>query len=143
METQVKLNGKTRTVRGIQKSKVDGRILLKIGSYLYNMDAATTLDGNPLTNDMFASSLATSNINEIKDVLMWCNGWNSTKNEGTWSDLLAEIQVKAEGLDVIGESKEKNTFIADVCRSVRKYGRCSEKQAFIIAKYADQNGITI
>ena len=70
MKLQVKLNGKTRTVLGTQKSKVDGRLLLKIGNDLYNMDAATTMDGNPLTNEMFLGEAKSNNLNEIKEVLM-------------------------------------------------------------------------
>ena len=87
-----------------------------------------------------------SEFNEIKEVLMWCNGWNAPKNEGAWSDLLADIQVLAEGLEGVGENYGKtesaNKFVADVCKSVRRYGKCSEKQAYIIAKYASENGIT-
>ena len=148
MKLQVKLNnGKTKTVWGTQKSKVDGRLLLKIGNDLYNMDAATTMDGNPLTNEMFTENTKTNNLNEIKEVLMWCNGWNAPKNEGAWSDLLADIQVLAEGLEGVGENYGKtesaNKFVADVCKSVRRYGKCSEKQAYIIAKYASENSITL
>ena len=65
MKLQVKLNGKTRTVWGTQKSKVDGRLLLKIGNDLYNMDAATTMDGNPLTNEMFLGEAKSNNLNEL------------------------------------------------------------------------------
>lgn len=147
MKMQVKLNnGKTRTVLGTQKSKVDGRLLLKIGNDLYNMDAATTIDGQPLTNEMFQNETKSNNLNEIKEVLMWCNGWNAPKNEGAWSDLLADIQVLAEGLEGTGanygKTESANKFVADVCKSVRQYGRCSDKQAYIIAKYAYENGVT-
>jgi len=67
MTTQVKINGKTRKVKGTQKSKVDG---------------------SPLTEDMFFDK--NENLNEIKEVLMWCNGWAFPKNNGAWSDLYTE-----------------------------------------------------
>lgn len=148
MKTQVKLkNGKIRTVSGTQKSKVDGRLLLKIGNDLYNMDSATTIDGATLTDDMFINETKSNNLSEIKEVLMWCNGWSAHKTDGAWSDLLADIQVSAEGLEGVGENYGKtaiaNKFVSDVCKSVRRFGKCSEKQAYIIAKYASDNGITL
>ena len=137
MTTQVKINGKTRKVLGTQKSKIDGRLFLKIGNELYAMKYATSVDGTPLNESMFFDE--NENLNEIKEVLMWCNGWSVAKRDGVWSDLLADTQILAE--DLANDGK-KNSFIANVCQSVRKYSKCSEKQAYIIAKYASKNGIS-
>lgn len=151
MNTQIKWNNRNEilTVIGIQKSRVDGRLLLQIKGWKPNqvldLKNATTLDDKPLTPEMFETKSAYSNLQEIKEILMWCNGWSERKLHGTWSDLLAEIQIQAEGLEGIGTNYGKTTasnkFVADICKRVRNYNRCSEKQAYIIAKYADEHGI--
>lgn len=67
-----------------------------------------------------------SNIERIKISLL---NINSPVMRECGFDLLNKIGPLASG------------FIADVCSSVVKYGRISEKQAFVIAKFADQQGI--
>lgn len=48
-------------------------------------------------------------------------------------EMLAKIELQAKELN--------NDFIASVCQSVDKYMRCSDKQAYCLAKFAVENNI--
>jgi hypothetical protein len=62
-------------------------------------------------------------------------------------EIIAEIQIRAggRGLEHLAESKVfktvPNAMIASITDSVTKWGKCSEKQAYCLAKYAFENGV--
>lgn len=64
-------------------------------------------------------------------------------------DIITQIQIKAggKGLQHLRNSKvietNANDFVGSVADSVMKFGRCSIKQASILAQYAIDNNITI
>lgn len=80
---------------------------------------------------------ALPNLKKIQHSLTGCNGLvQGNRHSLHWQmidELILKIQVMAE--------ENADTFIADVCQSVRKYMRCSDKQAFVMARFADANGI--
>lgn len=84
-----------------------------------------------------AAFAAQSNLDKIKQSILNING----KVQGDRNSL--GYQIISERLaGVYNVAKEQgNTFITDVINSVEKSMRASEKQAYVIAKYADQQGI--
>lgn len=76
-------------------------------------------------------------IQGMKNRLMWINGGivgdrNSTK-----------YQIFEEDFATIEMHEKANDFIKSVCRSCVSYMRVSEKQAFVLAKFAVENNITL
>lgn len=80
---------------------------------------------------------AQSNLDKIKQSILNING----KVQGDRNSL--GYQLISERLSgIYNVAKEHgNTFIVDVINNVEKYMRASEKQAYVVAKYADEQGI--
>ena len=77
------------------------------------------------------------NLQKIKKSLLWINGTvfgdRNSLSYQLWIEILQPIQDLA---------KEKgNDFIVNVCDSGIKYMKLSEKQAYYVARFADENGI--
>lgn len=51
------------------------------------------------------------------------------------AEMLSKIEMKAK--------ESGNDFIASICQSVDKYMKCSEKQAYCLAKFAIGNEIKL
>ena len=70
---------------------------------------------------------------------MWINGCVSgDRNSMSYQiseKMYANIELKAKEIG--------NDFIASVCQSVIKYMKCSEKQAYYLAKFAIENNIKL
>ena len=81
---------------------------------------------------------AMSNLDKIKSAMMningKCEGDRSSLGYTLWFERIGAIEYKAKQ---VGDS-----FITGVCESVIRTAKCSEKQAFVIARFADNNGIT-
>ena len=80
---------------------------------------------------------AQSNLQKIKSAIMWING----KVYGDVHSLTVQwIEELFSAIEI--EAKEKgNAFVVDVMNTIRRSYRASEKQAYVIAKFADDNGI--
>jgi hypothetical protein len=80
---------------------------------------------------------AQTNLQKIKSAIMWING----KQYGDVHSLTVQwIQELFFNIEI--EAKEKgNTFIIDVMNTIRRSYLASEKQAYVIARFADENGI--
>lgn len=80
---------------------------------------------------------AMSNYDKMFTSLVNINGATKGDRSGVsytvWVALVNKIEVAAK--------KDNNNFIVDVCQSVDKYMSCSDKQADVLAKFADQNNI--
>lgn len=75
-----------------------------------------------------------SNINDVKNTLLaYCGHYKTTE----------KVEVLAI-ISQIGEvAKEKgNQFISDVCGSVVKFSKLSEKQAYCIARFYAESGLS-
>jgi hypothetical protein len=78
------------------------------------------------------------NLQRIKQSILVVNGLiPGDRNSLSWQ-MLDENLIGIEFL-----AKEKgNNFVVDVITSVRRYMKASEKQAYVIARFADENGVT-
>lgn len=78
-------------------------------------------------------------LEEIQDKMMWINGCASgDRNSMSYqisAEMLSKIEMKAK--------ESGNGFIASICQSVDKYMKCSEKQAYCLAKFAIENEIKL
>lgn len=78
-------------------------------------------------------------LEEAQSKMMWINGCVSgDRNSMSYqisSEMLSKIEMKAK--------ESGNEFIASVCQSVDKYMKCSEKQAYHLAKFAIENNIEL
>lgn len=88
-------------------------------------------------NEQLASFNAQPNLDKIMQSIMSING----KQQGDRHSL--GYQIISERMDRIANVavNKGETFVVDVINSVEKYMRASEKQAYVIAKFADDNGI--
>lgn len=87
--------------------------------------------------EAIAAFNAQSNLEKIKQSIMWINGKVQGDRNSLGYQLISE---RLAGIYLVAKEKGE-TFIVDVINSVEKYMRASEKQAFVIARFADQNGI--
>ncbi len=82
---------------------------------------------------------ALSPLQQAISKLQWVNncisGDRSSMSYKLSSEMYAAIELKAKELG--------NDFIASVCQSVDKYMRCSDKQAYCLAKFAVENQINL
>lgn len=80
---------------------------------------------------------AMSNLDKIKSALMSINGKvegdRSSLGYKIWDERISNILSVAE--------KVGDSFIVSVIESCCKYWSCSEKQAYVIARFADNNNI--
>lgn len=78
-------------------------------------------------------------LEEIQNKMMWINGCASgDRNSMSYqisAEMLSKIEMKAE--------ESGNDFIVSICQSVDKYMKCSEKQAYCLAKFAIENEIKL
>lgn len=78
-------------------------------------------------------------LEEIQNKMMWINGCASgDRNSMSYqisAEMLSKIEMKAK--------ESGNDFIASICQSVDKYMKCSEKQAYCLAKFAIENEIKL
>lgn len=80
---------------------------------------------------------ALTNLQKIKQFIMWING----KVHGDAGNMTVRA-IQNLFIEVESFAKEKgNTFVIDVMNTIRKTYNASEKQAYVIAKFADDNGI--
>lgn len=71
--------------------------------------------------------------------LQWINGCVSGDRSSMSYQISNEMLVKIE----LAAKESGNEFIASVCQSVNKYMKCSDKQAYCLAKFAIDNGIKL
>jgi hypothetical protein len=79
---------------------------------------------------------AQPNGEKLMQSLMWVNGISGDRNSSSykiWEEMLYEIQIKANEVG--------NTFVPQVIETVTRMMRVSERQAIVIANFADKNGI--
>lgn len=78
-------------------------------------------------------------LEEAIDKIMWINnciyGDRNSMSYQISEKMLAKIEVSAKEVG--------NDFIASICRSVDKYMKCSDKQAYCLAKFAIDNSIEL
>jgi hypothetical protein len=80
---------------------------------------------------------ALSNLEKLKRAIMWINGKQYGDIHSITVQWIQELFFIIED-----EAKEKgNTFVVDVMNTIRRSYLASEKQAYVIAKFADDNGI--
>ena len=76
---------------------------------------------------------------QIEKQLMYINGKVYGDRHSTsykiWIDAISSIEMEAV--------KTKNDFITDVCSSVERTMKVSPKQAYVLAKFAVENNVTI
>lgn len=86
-----------------------------------------------------AEPKASTPLEEAQNKMMWINGCVSgDRNSMSYQiseEMYANIELKAKEIG--------NDFIASVCQSVIKYMKCSEKQAYYLAKFAIENNIKL
>lgn len=82
---------------------------------------------------------ALSPLQQAISKLQWINncvyGDRSSMSYKLSSEMFEAIELKAKELG--------NDFIESVCQSVDKYMRCSDKQAYCLAKFATENQINL
>ena len=80
-----------------------------------------------------------SPIEEVASKMMWINscvyGDRTSMSYQISYDMMTGIELKAKELG--------NDFIASVCESVIKFMKCSEKQAYCLAKFVEENQISL
>lgn len=80
-----------------------------------------------------------SPVEEAAAKMMWINGCvYGDRNSMSYQiseEMYAGIEMKAKELN--------NDFIASVCQSVMKYMKCSDKQAYCLAKFAIENQVKL
>jgi hypothetical protein len=76
-----------------------------------------------------------SNLQKIKQKILWINGITKGDRNSVSYKLVSEMLHQIEYL----ADKEKNQRIVDIINSVDKYMSASEKQAYAIAKFADDS----
>lgn len=78
-------------------------------------------------------------IEEVASKMMWINscvyGDRTSMSYQISYDMMTGIELKAKELG--------NDFIASVCESVIKFMKCSEKQAYCLAKFVEENQISL
>lgn len=80
---------------------------------------------------------ALSNLEKVKQSILWING----KVQGDRNSLGVQI-INERVAGIWYAAREKgDTKIMDIATSVQNSMRCSEKQAYCLAKFADDNGI--
>lgn len=79
---------------------------------------------------------AQPNAKKIEAAIMWCNGKVQGDRTGQGWLMCEEMLLT---IDEIAQ-KKGDFFICDVIKSVVKYMRATDKQAFVIARFADLNG---
>lgn len=84
-----------------------------------------------------AAFAAQTNLQKIKQSIMWINGKVQGDRNSLGYQLISE---RIAGI-YLAAREVNDQFIMDVCNSVEKYMRASEKQAYVLAKFADDNGI--
>lgn len=143
-----KFSGKKITIIGHEKSKIDGSILLFVKGWGRNeridLSGVTTLNGQPVTDDMFV--IKKTPIQERVELIMQINYLSRNPTTGRMlaakaEGFISEIQIAAGSRGLKHVATHPNQFVADVADSIMKFGKCSEKQAYILAKYADEVGI--
>lgn len=80
-----------------------------------------------------------SPFDDTKNKLMWINGCifgdRHSMSYKISENMYAGIELRAKEIG--------NEFITSVCQSVIKYMKCSEKQAYYLAKFAIENNINL
>lgn len=80
-----------------------------------------------------------SKLDEAISKVMWINSCISGDRTSTSYTISEDVILKIDG-----KAKEiGNEFISSVCSSVIKYMRCSEKQAYCLAKFSIDNDINL
>lgn len=86
-----------------------------------------------------SESKQSSPLEEAIAKMMWINGCvYGDRNSMSYQiseEMYASIEMKAKELN--------NDFIVSVSQSVMKYMKCSEKQAYYLAKFAIDNNLTL
>lgn len=88
------------------------------------------------------SSEAFNSLSPIQQAitkLQWINGCVSGDRNSMSYQISNEMIVKIE----LAAKECGNDFIVSVCQSVEKYMKCSDKQAYCLAKFATDNGIKL
>lgn len=82
---------------------------------------------------------ALSPLQQAINKLQWINnciyGDRNSMSYQMSEEMYAGIEIKAKELE--------NDFILSVCQSVMKYMKCSDKQAYCLAKFATENQINL
>lgn len=88
-------------------------------------------------NKGIAAFNAQDNLTKIKMSILRINGKVQGDRNSMGYQIISE---RLAGIYNIAKD-QGNTFICDVINSVEKFMKASEKQAYVVAKYADDNGI--
>lgn len=77
------------------------------------------------------------NLDKLKNSILGING----KIPGDRNSLGYQI-ISEQLAGIYNVARDRNnTFVMDVIDSIERYMRASERQAFVVAKFADENGI--
>lgn len=80
-----------------------------------------------------------SPLDEAKSKMMWINGLVYGDRRSMSYQLAEEMYVSIE----MAAKKSGNDFIVALCQSVMRYMKCSEKQAYCLARFAIDNNIKL
>ena len=80
-----------------------------------------------------------SNQEKIKSRILSINGLVKGDRQGSFKILLADLLGEIEDM----AQKKNDEKVLSIVKSIDKYMSASEKQAFVVSKFADENGIKI
>lgn len=86
-----------------------------------------------------AESKPVNPLEEAIAKMLWINGCVAGDRNSISYQISENILTKVE----LAAKEANNDFIASVCQSVDKYMRCSDKQAYCLAKFAIENNIEL
>lgn len=134
-------NGKGTITKIITKSSgyvevtYDSGRVRKEMAFNLSDEAGVSLRSKPAQRDY--QPVVLSNQKKIAQRIQWINGSAHMGPNNLSTKLTHEFLYKIERI----AEERGNKFICDVIESVIRYYNASDKQAYVISKFADENGI--